>query len=576
MAARTLRSNFEPGSSRWATRRAQWRALGLTDEDMAKPKIAIVNTSSDLAICYSHLDEIARRAKEVVNAAGGVGFEVRTAAPSDFIHSAGHRGGYILASRDLIVNDIEVAVEGALLDGMLCLASCDKTAPGQLMAAGRLNIPTVVVACGYQPCGTYRGEHCDIEDVFLAAGHLASGRIGLPELTEMSENAVRGPGVCAGMGTANSMHVACEALGMALPGTTPVLAGSPKMWQAVEDAGREIVRMVWDDVRPRDVLTPEAFANAAMVMLAVSGSINTVKHLQAVAEEAECDVDVYRLFERLAAEVPLLTAIRPNGAHSIEEFEAAGGARAVMKRLAGLLHLDAPTLTGRTVGEHLAEASVPEGEVIRAADRPLGRRPTIVLVRGSLAPETGIVKLAVADDRRLEFTGPAQVYDSPEAALDGLHAGEIHSGHVVVLRGIGPQGRPGMGMASRVVFALDGAGLTGQVAVVTDGQLSGLVNKGIVVGEVSPEAAAGGPLALVDNGDRIAIDVAARTVDLDVPDGELAERRARLVTRVDVSEHGWLSIYRRVVRPLQDGAVLRPAGRASQVDGTGGGGDRAV
>src|SRR5580693_1287237 len=200
-----LRSNYEPGTSRWATRRAQWLALGLSDADMLKPKIAIVNTSSQLAICFSHLDEIARRAKRAIEAAGGIGFEVRTAAPSDFIHSAGHRGGYILSARDLITNDIEMQVEGAQLDGMVCLASCDKTVPGQLMAAARLNIPTLIVPCGYQPCGLYRGEKLDIEEVFLKAGHVASGEVTLEELAEMSENAITGPGVCAGMGTANSM-----------------------------------------------------------------------------------------------------------------------------------------------------------------------------------------------------------------------------------------------------------------------------------------------------------------------------------------------------------------------------------
>ncbi len=275
-----LRSNFEPGTSRWATRRAQWRALGLTDEDMVKPKIAIVNSSSQLAICFSHLDEIARRARRAVQRAGGVAFEVRTAAPSDFITSAGHRGGYILSARDLITNDIEVAVEGALLDGMLCLASCDKTAPGQLMAAARLNIPSVIVACGYQPSGTYRGRHCDIEDVFLAAGHVANGRLTVAELTEMSEQAVLGPGVCAGLGTANTMHLACEALGMALPGTTPVRANSEPMWRAVEQAARRVVEMTAEDLRPRDILTPGAFANAVTTSLAVSGSINSVMHLQ--------------------------------------------------------------------------------------------------------------------------------------------------------------------------------------------------------------------------------------------------------------------------------------------------------
>ncbi|WP_329157413.1 dihydroxy-acid dehydratase [Streptomyces sp. NBC_01717] len=551
-----LRSNYTPGTSPWAVRRAQWRALGLTDEDMAKPKIAIVNSSSQLATCYSHLDDIARAAKEAIAESGGIGFEIRTVAPSDFIHSAGGRGGYILSARDLITHDIEAAVEGAQLDGMLTLASCDKTAPGQLMAAARLDLPTVVVGCGYQACGTFAGRHCDIEDVFLAAGHHAQGRISLDELTGMSENAVAGPGVCAGMGTANSMHIACEALGMALPGSTPVLANSPRMWADVRAAGRRIVDVVREDLRPRALLTREAFENAVTVMLAVSASINSVKHLQAIAEEAHTGIDVYGMYERLADQVPLLAAVRPNGPYSIDEFEAAGGASGVLWQLRELLHTEALTITGRTLGEELRERQPKDPEVIRPPERALGRRPTIVLVRGSLAPATGIVKLAVDEERPPSFTGPAKVYDSPQDALDGLRAGDVLPGQVLVLRGLGPKGTPGMGMASRPVFALDGAGLTGKVAVVTDGQLSGLVNKGIVVGEVSPEAADGGPLALVRDGDTISIDLTTRRADLLVPDEELATRIPW--TPCAEAERGWLSVYLRTVRPLQEGAVLTP------------------
>ena len=293
---RQLRSNFETGTSRWAVRRAQWRALGLSDADMEKPKIAVINTSSELSSCFSHLDGVSAHVKQAIRQAGGVPFEVRTAAPSDFITSAGHRGGYILPTRDLIANDIEVQVEGALLDGMLCLASCDKTAPGQLMAAARLNIPTIVVVCGYQKSGEYKGHHVDIEEVFLAAGHVASGRVSAEDLTAMADVAVGGPGVCAGMGTANSMHIVCEALGMTLPGSAPVRANSARMMATVAQAGARIVQMVWDDLEPRDILTEHAFHNAAAVMLSLSGSINTVKHLQAIASEARCPVDVYALF----------------------------------------------------------------------------------------------------------------------------------------------------------------------------------------------------------------------------------------------------------------------------------------
>jgi dihydroxy-acid dehydratase len=258
--------------------------------------------------------------------------------------------------------------------------------------------------------------------------------------------------------------------------------------------------------------------------------------------------------------VPLLTAIRPNGETPIEDFEDAGGTRALMSRLEPLLDGRALTVTGRTVADNLAGVTVAGPEVIRPADNPLGRRPTIVLIRGSLCPDGGIVKLAVADDRRLDFAGPAIVFESPVEALDGVRAGAVSPGQVVVLRGQGVTGSPGMGMASQLVFALDGAGLTGQVAVVTDGQLSGLVNKGIVVGEVSPEAAAGGPLGLVRDGDTIRIDVPARTADLDVPDDELALRRAALAADPPErpAEVGWLSVYQRLVRPLPEGAVLRP------------------
>ena len=316
-------------------------ALGLTDEDMEKPKIAVVNTSSELAICFSHLDGVAKIVKDAIRAAGGLPFEVRTAAPSDFIHSAGHRGNYILPSRDLIVNDIEVQVEGAQLDGMICLTSCDKTIPGQLMAAARLDIPTMMVICGYQPSGTYKNHHMDIEEVFLGAGHHVAGKLSFEELKAMSENAILGPGVCSGMGTANSMHIVCEALGMSLPGSAPVLANSKKMIECAQASGRRIVEMVWEDLRPRSILTPGAFANAAMAVLAVSGSINCIKHLQAIAIEANCDVDVYKLFERCGETIPVLSAVRPIGGTSTEDFETAGGGQGVLKRMERVLALDA-------------------------------------------------------------------------------------------------------------------------------------------------------------------------------------------------------------------------------------------
>src|SRR5687767_2323305 len=245
----TLRSNFEPGSPREAVRRAQWKALGLTDEDMRKPKIAVVNSSSELAICFSHLDGVAAVVKEAVREAGGLPFEIRTAAPSDFIISAGAAGGYMLASRDLVVNDIEIAIEGALLDGMICLSSCDKTPPAHLMAAGRFNIPSILVICGYQASGEVEGRRVDIEDVFMGSVRASFGKLSREKLRVMSDNAIRSPGVCAGMATANSMHVACEALGMSLPGSAPVRANSEAMLDCARRSGRRIVDMVWEDLK---------------------------------------------------------------------------------------------------------------------------------------------------------------------------------------------------------------------------------------------------------------------------------------------------------------------------------------
>ncbi|HET7131422.1 MAG TPA: dihydroxy-acid dehydratase, partial [Gammaproteobacteria bacterium] len=372
---RKLRSNLEPGTALWAGRIAQWRALGISDEDMAKPKIAIVNSSSELSSCFSHLDGVAAEIKAAIRAAGGLPFEVRTAAPSDFITSVGRHGAYILPSRDLIAADIEVQVEGAQLDGMVCLASCDKTTPGQLMAAGRLDIPSLVVICGYQRSGEYRGEHVDIEEVFLKSGSVASGGITVDELKAMANVAVQSPGVCAGMGTANSMHTVCEALGMALPGSAPVAALSPKMLGFVRLAGARIVEMVWQDLKPRQIITAGSVRNAVAIVLALSGSINCVKHLQAIATEAGVDVDVYGLFADLADKIPLLAAIRPNGPGLIEELEAAGGARAVLKRLEPFLDLEARTVTGTTLREVLADVTVADERVIRPLAAPLSTRP---------------------------------------------------------------------------------------------------------------------------------------------------------------------------------------------------------
>jgi dihydroxy-acid dehydratase len=469
--SRPLRSNFEPGSVREVSRRAQWKALGLTDADLEKPKIAVVNSSSELAMCFRHLDGIARIVKEAVWEAGGLPIEIRTTAPSDFMISAGGGGGYILPSRDLVVNDREIAVEGAQLDGMICLSSCDKTPPAHLMAAGRFNVPTILVIGGYQPCGQVDGEHVDVEDVFLGGVQAAFGKLDADKLRRMADNAIRGPGVCQGMATANSMHTAVEALGMALPGSAPVRANSPKMIDAARRSGRRIVEMVLEDLKPRDIMTPGAFRNAAAAVLAVSGSINCIKHLQAAAIESGLDLDVYGLFNELGDEVPVLSAVRPNGDDTIEQFEDAGAAQALMKQLEPVLDTTALTVTGASVAENLAGVTVKNDDVIRPLDRPFAREPAIVVLHGSLAPESAILKLGIrGPERQARFSGPAIVFDDGAEAMAAVKDGTVKPGHVLVARGMGLKGGPGMaGPASMILFAVDSAGLATEVAFVTDG-----------------------------------------------------------------------------------------------------------
>ncbi|MFM0077128.1 dihydroxy-acid dehydratase [Paraburkholderia sediminicola] len=552
----TYRSNFAPGTTRWAIRRAQWRALGISDADMEKPKIAVINTSSELSICFSHLDEVARIVKQAIRDAGGLPFEIGTTAPSDFITGAGRSGRYLMPSRDLIVNDIEASVEGAMLDGMVCLSSCDKTAPAHLMAAARLNIPTVLVIGGYQGCGRINGEKVDIEDVFESAGELAMGHKTISQVEQMCEVAIQGPGVCAGMGTANTMHIMAESIGMTLPGSAPVPAGSPKMLDLAAQAGRRIVAMVEENLRPRDIMTPAAFRNAITVGLAVSGSINMLRHLQGVAAEGEVNVNVYQLVRELDGAVPLLCAIKPNGPGRIEDLDTAGGSAAVMTQLGELLDTSVLTVTGKSLADNLVPHRVLRPDVIGSIKEPAARGPSIVILIGSLAPKGSIMKLGLGD-KADRFSGPCRVFESQEAALDALDAGHIQGGEVVVLRRLGARGGPGVASASWFVAAVNGAQLGSEIAVITDGQLSGL-NRGFTIGQVMPEAADGGPIAYVQEGDIVTIDVTRRSVDLDVSAEELAKRKASAVPPRTPAPRGWLRIYQHLVHPLSEGGSLVP------------------
>lgn len=553
-----LRSNFEEGSTRWAVRRAQWRALGISEDELTRPKIAVINSSSSLSSCYGHLDETSRVVQRAIRDAGGLAFEVRTTAPSDFVTSAGREARYLLPTRDLIVNEIEVMVEGAQLDGIVCLSSCDKTTPAHLMALGRLDLPSLVVIGGYQGHGICAGRPVDIDDVYESVGAVAAGTMTLTELTELTENAITGPGVCAGLGTANSMHMVAEALGMAMPGSAPVLAASPRMYERAAAAGRRIVELVRDDVRARDVITAAAIDNALRMVVAIGGSVNTVRHITAIAAEAELPIDVVARLGAIQNQVPLLARVRPNGGHRVGDLEAAGGCAAVLTRLRSIIDTTSLSVAGGTIGDHLLDDDAIDGVVVRPLDDPADSRGGLAVIRGNLAPQGALVKMAAVPRDRPVFEGPARVYETESAAMGDVRAGRIVPGDVLVLRGMGPRGGPGTVFAAGLVAALVGARLSAHVAVVTDGELSGL-NSGMTVGQVMPEAADGGPLAVVENADVIRIDLAELTVSIELSDEVIAER-LRSLADVPLPEapRGWLSMYRQLAAPIYRGAVLVP------------------
>lgn len=550
-----LRSNFETGSTRWAVRRAQWIAMGIPETDFDKPKIAIINSSSGLSVCYQHLDGLSVLAQQAVKEAGGLAFEINTIAPSDFITSAGKKARYLMPTRDLMVNDIEVMIEGAVLDGMILLSSCDKTTPAHLMAAARLNIPAIIVPCGYQLGGNCHGRSVDIEEVYKGVGAVVKGTMGLNELEDWTRCAIKGPGVCAGLATANSMHCLAEALGMALPGTTPVRADSDRLKATIQMAGQKIIELIEKDIRPRDILTKEAFQNAIRVAISIGCSVNTVRHLAAAAIEAELELDMIKLFEEEAEQLNQVTQIRPNGPHRIEQFDAAGGTIAVMHRLKEQLNTGVITVENTTLEQILSNEMVIDENIIRPVNNPFRKEPGLVIIRGNIAPSGAIVKLSAVEAANRIFIGPARVFEDEDLAIDELGNGKIKAGDIVVLRMMGPVGGPGTVFACSFMAALAGAGLADTVAVITDGELSGL-NRGITIGQVMPEAACGGPLAIIQEGDTIKIDLASRKIDLQIPGEAYATRLKNWKKPERKLPNNWLKFYVDNVMPIEQGAVF--------------------
>jgi dihydroxy-acid dehydratase len=541
-----------------APARAMLRAVGMTDDDWDKPQVAVASSWNEVTPCNLPLDRLAERAKEGVFESGGYPIEFVTIAVSDGI-SMGHEGMRAsLVSREVICDSIETMMHAERFDAMVTLAGCDKSLPGMLMAAARLNLPSVFLYGGSILPGHLGEQTLDIVSVFEAVGAHASGSLSDAELSLIEHNACPSAGSCAGMFTANTMASVAEAIGMSLPGSASPSAVDGRRDGFAQESGRAVVELLRSGIRPRQIMTKEAFENAIAVVMALGGSTNAVLHLLAIAHEARVDLDLDD-FNRIAARVPHIADTKPHGRYHMADIDREGGIPVVMRELleAGLLHGDCLTVSGRSVAENLEaiDPPVPDGDVVHRLTAPIHAVGGIAVLRGSLAPQGSVVKVAGLDDER--FEGPARVFDGEQGALDAILAGSIEPGTVVVIRYEGPKGGPGMREMLAVTGAMKGAGRGGDCALITDGRFSGGTH-GLCIGHVAPEAVDAGPIAFVADGDRISIDVPAKRIDVDVDAAEL-ERRRQLWKAPDPRyTTGVLAKYARLVTGAERGAVTEP------------------
>ncbi len=538
-----------------APARAMLRAIGMQDEDFAKPQIAVASSWNEVTPCNMPLDRLAKRSKVGVRDAGGFPIEFVTVAVSDGI-SMGHEGMRAsLVSREVIADSVETVMHAERMDGLLTFAGCDKSLPGMLMAAARINVPSVFTYAGSILPGQHNGQALDIVSVFEAVGARAAGTIDQETLDAIERNACPTEGACAGMFTANTMASVAEALGMALPGSASAPAVDRRRDDLAYDAGVAIMELIRKGIRPRQIMTREAFENAIAVTMALGGSTNAVLHILAIAYEAEVELDL-SVFNEIAAKVPHIADTKPHGKYHMVDVDRIGGVPVVMKHLldAGLLHGDCLTVTGRTVAENLAELDppAPDGQVIHPLSEPIHDIGGIAVLSGSLAPKGSVVKVAGIDFT--EFEGPARVFDGEQDAMDAVLAGRINGGDIVVIRYEGPKGGPGMREMLAITGAMKGAGRGGDAALITDGRFSGGTH-GFCIGHVAPEAVDGGPIALVEEGDRIRIDVRGHTIDLLVGDDVLEERRKALKHPEPRYTKGVLAKYARLAAGAEKGAV---------------------
>lgn len=536
-----------------APARAMLRATGMGDDDFRKPLIAVASSWNEVTPCNMHLDKLADRAKAGVREAGAYPIEFTTIAVSDGISMGTEGMRASLISREVIADSVELMVHAERLDGVVTIAGCDKSLPGMVMGAMRLNLPTVFLYGGTIMPGRFQGHDVTIQDVFEGVGANAAGRMTDEELHELESSACPGAGSCAGHYTANTMASAVEAMGLSLPGSASPPAISERRAEAAFASGMAVVEQLHAGVLPRDIVTRQSLENAIVVVMATGGSTNAVLHLLAIAHEAGIPLDIDD-FDAISRRTPHIASLRPAGRYNMSDLDRIGGVPVVMRQLleAGLLHGDALAVNGKTLAENVAGAPDPDGEVVRPLSKPIHATGGTVILKGSLAPEGAVCKVAGMDAN--EFRGRARVFDSEQEAFEAVDSRSIVKGDVVVIRYEGPRGGPGMREMLSVTGAIFGSGLGSEVGLITDGRFSGATH-GFSVGHIAPEAAVGGPIGLVEEGDEIVIDVPNRKLDLIVDDAELARRRERWSPPAPRYTRGALEKYSRIVSSAAKGAV---------------------
>ena len=551
----TLKSNIVKKGSTRAAHRSLFYAMGYTPQELEKPMIGVVNAFNEIIPGHMHLKDVAAAVKMGVAAGGGMPVEFPAIGICDGI-AMGHDGmKYPLPSRELIADSIEAMAIGHRFDGLVLIPNCDKIVPGMLMAAARLNIPCIVMSGGPMMAGRYQGRDISVSTMFEAAGLFEAGKITATEMDQMEKSACPGCGSCAGLFTANTMNCMAEALGMALPGNGTIPAvnfGARRM--LAKQAGSIIVDLVKRDIKTRDILTQQAFENAMTVDMGIGGSSNTVLHLTAIAHEAGIELPL-PLFDQISAKTPYITKLSPSGTHHMQDLNEAGGISAVMKELSklGRIHTEALTVTG-TVGEKIKAAATLRPEVIKTVDAPYRKTGGLAILNGNLAPDGAVVKESAVKEDMLVFEGIARVFNSEEEAIEAIIGKKIKDGDVVIIRYEGPKGGPGMKEMLNPTAIIVGMGL--KVALLTDGRFSG-ATQGACIGHVSPEAMEGGPIALVEEGDIISIDIPGRKLEVKVSDDDMTKRKAAWIQPAPKVTTGYLARYAKLVTSANTGAVLK-------------------